>query len=125
MGKKVLIVDDDYGSAQLLQLLLEMDGFEARICTSVADVFSQATEPVDAFIIDQHLSGGQNGLDLLHAIRNGQAQIPAGTPVIVISGDLRMESKAYQAGADSFLMKPFSPHELSRQIKTLTAGHRT
>lgn len=123
MGKKVLIVDDDYGSAQLLQMLLEMDGFETSICSNNVEALSQTAEPIDAFIIDLYLAGGQNGLDLLHTIRNGHARVPAGTPVIMISGDLRKENEAYQAGADVFLIKPFSPRELSHQVKTLTANH--
>lgn len=123
MGKKVLIVDDDYGSAQLLQLLLEMDGFDTQICLGVPEALAQTGNHIDAFVIDLYLAGGQNGLDILQAIRAGQTQVPAGTPVIMISGDLRKESEAIQAGADVFLMKPFSPRELSHQVKTLTTKH--
>ena len=112
----VLIVDDDRTTVRLLTLLLEMDGYQVSQSPNPEIALKMGRmKRVDAFVVDCHLVG-YDGLDMLRAIR-GDADL-ADKLVIMTSGrDLARESKA--AGADLFLLKPFSPSELSNRLSEL------
>ncbi len=112
----VLIVDDDRATVRLLTMLLELDGYEVSQSPVPDTALEMArSRPVDAFVIDGHLVGA-SGLDLVRQIRLQEHL--SGTKVVVTSGkDLAEQSQA--AGADLFLLKPFSPTELSDGLREL------
>ncbi|MBN1314171.1 MAG: response regulator [Anaerolineales bacterium] len=114
--KHVLIVDDDRTTVRLLTMLLEFDGYKVSQKPRPDSALEFATqEHVDAFIIDCNLAG-YNGIDLLKAIRADETL--ADRPAIMTSGkDLERESLA--AGADVFLLKPFSTTVLTDMLAKL------
>ncbi|MGW8319597.1 MAG: response regulator [Candidatus Promineifilaceae bacterium] len=115
----VILVDDDRTNATLIRTLLEMDGFRVVVCPTVSSAVLTSDEGVDAFIIDCHLSGEDDGIELLRAIREGRTGASADVAVIMTSGDDRRRGEAQSAGASYFLLKPYSPSELSRQLTVI------
>ncbi len=114
----ILIVDDDRATVRLLTMLLEMDGFEVSGTARPDDVLEKArTGAVDAFLIDCHLAGS-DGLDLVREIR-ADADL-ASKPIIVSSGKY-VKPEALEAGANLFVLKPFSPADLSAELSELLA----
>ena len=114
--KHVIIVDDDRTTVRLLTMLLEIDGFEVSQAPRPNIALEQArTKPVDAFIVDCNLAG-YDGMDLLREIR-ADAEL-ADRPVIMTSGK-DLSGDAYAAGADAFLLKPFSTNVLSAKLEAL------
>jgi DNA-binding response OmpR family regulator len=111
---KVLIVDDDHNMVRLLTTLLTLDGFEvisearaARVLPTIYD------EKPDIVLMDVHLHDA-DGLEILSRIR-ADAGI-ARTPVIIASGrDVSEECK--RAGADDFILKPYSPDQLTEALR--------
>jgi len=117
----LILVDDDRSSTTLLKMLLEMDGFEVIACPSTGQAVVAAENGVDAFIIDIYLAQGEDGLDLLRAIRSGSTLVSKDCPVIVTSGDDRRRGDAESSGANRFLLKPFSPSYLSELLSEMLA----
>lgn len=117
----LILVDDDRTNSTLIKMLLEMDGFDVFICPSVERAEIAAGQGVDAFVIDCNLAQGDDGIELLRSIRNGDTLANSGTPVIMISGDDRRRCEAKNAGATHFLLKPYSPSKLSAMLKKLLA----
>jgi len=117
----LILVDDDRSSTTLLRMLLEMDGFEVVACPRTGQAIQAAEDGVDAFIIDIYLAQGEDGLDLLRAIRSGSTPAPKDCPVIMTSGDERRRGDAETSGANSFLLKPFSPSYLSELLREMLA----
>ena len=117
----LILVDDDRSSTTLLKMLLEMDGFDVIACPNADMAVAAATNGVDAFIIDVYLAQGENGLDLLSTIRNGDTPAPKDCPVVMTSGDERRRGDAERSGATTFLLKPFSPSHLSELMRELVA----
>lgn len=115
MGNHIVVVDDDRSTVTLLTMLLEMDGFTVSHSARPETVLEWGrTRDVDAFVIDCHL-GAYDGLDLLREIRSDPKL--EGKLVVTTSGrDLGEEALA--AGADLFLLKPFSPTELSKSLSS-------
>jgi DNA-binding response OmpR family regulator len=116
---KVLIVDDDRTTVQLLKTLLELDGFEIDSVSAGAEVFDKAMafQP-DVFLMDYHLSD-MDGVDVLRDLR---AEGPfVDTPIVIASG-LDVGDEVMEAGANAFLVKPFEPDELPRLFNELIGG---
>jgi DNA-binding response OmpR family regulator len=119
---KVMIVDDDLTTVKLVQMLLEMDGFEVTISARGADVIPLAVQfQPDLFLMDYHLSD-MDGVTIIEDMRAGAAGGAfVHTPVVVASG-LDVEEEVMAAGADAFLVKPFEPSELGDLFNRLIAG---
>ena len=112
----VMIVDDDRATVSLLTMLLEMDGFEVSQSPQPQGVVERGkVDGVDAFIIDCHL-GGFSGLNLVREIR-GDADLAK--KLVVVTSGRDVADEAEEAGADLFMLKPFSPNELSAKLSGL------
>lgn len=111
---KVMIVDDNRTMVSLLRTLLELQGYEVLTAldrdTLLANLRSERPEVV---LMDVFLSG-LDGLDLLRQIR--AAGDLAGLRVIMTSG-MDLSESCLQAGANSFLLKPYSPDELFELVE--------
>lgn len=116
---KVMIVDDDRSMVKLLQTLLTLDGFTVVHEARSAEILKAIrTEKPEVVLMDKNL-GGADGLVLLKEIR-ADAEIKD-VPVIIASG----EDVAYQcklAGANDFMLKPYSPDQLSEALKKVIAS---
>src|SRR5690606_5499098 len=101
---KVMIVDDDRTTVKLLQTLLELDGFEVQVVGRGADVLPEAqTFLPQIFLMDYHLAD-TDGVEIIRTLRATEQF--AKTPIIMTSG-LDVEEEALEAGASTFLIKPF------------------
>jgi DNA-binding response OmpR family regulator len=114
-----MIVDDDRNTVKLLQTLLELDGFEIAVAPRGADVLPVAEKALpDIFLMDYHLSD-MDGVDVIRQLRAHPTF--ANTPIIMTSG-LDVEEEALEAGASTFIVKPFEPGDLPGMFNRLVAG---
>ncbi|HET7011625.1 MAG TPA: response regulator [Anaerolineales bacterium] len=110
---KVLIVDNDRTTVSLLKILLELDGHSVE-AAGVPDTFLADVRRVspDVVLMDVFLAGG-DGLELLRQMR---AEAPlAGVPVLMCSG-MNLAEECAAAGANGFLLKPYTPEQLSSSL---------
>lgn len=116
---KLLIVDDDKTTVDLLQMLLEMDGFEIRSVGRGADVPQLVDEfQPDVILMDYHLSD-MEGVDVLRDLRaNDQYKT---LPIVMASGR-DVEDEVIAAGANKFVLKPPEPDELAPLFNSLIEG---
>lgn len=116
--KKILILEDNSMMRSLLQTLLELENFQVISPTfpiSEPIQIIQENRP-DVILMDINLPG-TDGLSLLKMIRSDNEI--KDTRIIINSGSSR-EQDSLNAGADSFLMKPFMPDELIKLVKAFT-----
>jgi CheY-like chemotaxis protein len=112
---KILIVDDDRATTGLLKTIFEMEGLRTLVCPDperVMDVVRR--DKPDLVFMDFHLAE-TDSLAVLEAIK--QDEVLRAIPVIMSSGLDRSE-ECKQAGADSFVLKPFRPVNLMKEIRT-------
>lgn len=106
---RVLMVEDDRAMRQSLLELLEAAGWRVE-ALSRADKAEAAlaTFKADVIVSDVRMPG-QSGLDFLRNLDTATAP-----PVVLISahGDIPMAVEAMQAGAYSFVEKPYDPRRL-------------
>lgn len=116
---RVMLVDDDPTTVRLLQTLLELDGFEISVAGRGADVLALAEQAKpELFMIDYHLSD-VDGVEVIRDLRQNSEF--AQTPIVMTSG-LDVEDEALEAGASTFLVKPFEPDELPALFNSLISG---
>ncbi len=111
---KILIIDDDPTTCQLLALQLEMEGYASTTLSEPEQVLDVITEESPTLIlVDYHL-GTHDGLDLLQSIR--EYDECRNLPVVIMSAlDHQQESES--AGANGFVLKPFSLQDLVTAIQ--------
>ena len=103
--ERILIVDDDPGIAEVVQLLLGREGFATDHCATILAATRQvaAAEP-DLVIMDLKLPDGV-GIDAISSLRSMQRELP----IILMTSYSSIESAvaALRAGAVDYIIKPF------------------
>jgi two-component system, OmpR family, KDP operon response regulator KdpE len=119
MSLAVLLVEDDRELRSTLREALVVEGYAVRAAASLADaraLLGQAARAggIDLVLLDLGLPDG-DGESLLAELRQRQ-----GTPVIVISARHSDDPKIrlLDAGADDYLVKPFSLGELLARMRS-------
>lgn len=116
-GKQLLIVDDDSDMRLLLAEYFRRLGFGVDERESGATALEPATSgKFDCFIFDVSMPG-ISGFELLKQVRKKGVQ----TPALFLTAHDALDYKVagYEAGADDYLAKPFSPRELEFRIAAL------
>ena len=115
---KVAIVEDERKIARALR-----EGFMQE--RMVADIFDDGpsglsaikNDEYDLIILDRMLPGGLDGLDICRQIRDSGIK----TPIILLTakGKIRDKVEGLNAGADDYVVKPFSFEELLARSRAL------
>ena len=118
MSKRILVIEDQEDNRQILRDLLTTNGYEPiEAVTGEQGLELAQRERPDLILMDIQLPG----LDGYEVTRRIKADASLGNvPVIAVtsyalSGD---EQKAFAAGCDGYVAKPFSPRLLLAKIRT-------
>jgi len=108
------VIDDDMSIRRLLRSSLRERGYRVSVVASGEEGLDlAATDPVSAGILDLGLPD-MDGVEVCRQLRSWND-----TPILVLSArDQEMEKvRALDLGADDYLTKPFSTHELLARIR--------
>jgi DNA-binding NtrC family response regulator len=106
--KKILVVDDDVVSGELLKAILQKQGWQIRFTETPEQALNFAeTEPFDLIFTDINLNSDKTGLDLLRTMRER-------CPVILVTayGTLETAVEASREGAWDIISKPLQIDEV-------------
>jgi two-component system, NtrC family, response regulator AtoC len=115
MPGRVLIIDDDRDTCELLSDMLRKRGFETTWKTSPDEALRLIGEQdIEAVLTDLNMQG-MSGVDLCQAV----VAIREDIPVVVMTGFGSMEAAvaAIRAGAYDFVTKPISPDQISLTLE--------
>jgi len=111
--KRILVVDDDKASCELLREIFAAQGWEAEIALSPEAALSLAArERFDLVVSDINLEAALSGLDILRELHDV-------CPVILITGFGTLEAavEASREGAWDFISKPFKVEEVVAAVR--------
>ena len=114
--KKVLVIDDEFPVRYLVEHQLKRNGYEAISAKDgPTGIKAAQTHKPDLIVLDIMMPK-MNGFEVCEEIRNDPAI--AATPVIFLTACMTRKHKlrAFEIGADDYLVKPFQPDELLAHI---------
>jgi two-component system KDP operon response regulator KdpE len=114
MTLKVLVVEDDAGIRGLLRASLAAEGFAVTTAVSLSEAMALLQhDPPGLIVLDLGLPDG-DGAELVRAVRQRSS-----LPIVVASARAEPAGKIalLDAGADDYLVKPFSVAELLARIR--------
>ena len=104
--KTILVVDDELGSAEVLSLILEEEGYRAFSAVNGQLALIQARDVVPDLVIVDYMMPLMNGAEFSRTLRN-DAQF-SHTKIILNSGLPEAAIREHFGGYDAFLRKPFN-----------------
>ncbi len=120
-GLRVLIVEDDPDSREVLHLFLEQSGAEVISADSARAAFTSITVSVNELpnvIISDLAMPDEDGYSFIVRVRQLPPEKGGTIPAMALSAFATAESrqKAFDSGFDHYLTKPFEPDLLISQI---------
>lgn len=115
-GPRVLVVDDEPQIVRGLKIILRSAGYAVEAAENAAQAMAAlASRPPDALVLDLVLPDGQ-GVEICREVRRWSR-----LPILVLSavGDEREKVRAFDAGADDYVTKPFGTEELLARLRAL------
>lgn len=116
-SKKILVCDDDQGIVDVLEVMLEMQGFTPITEIDSTKVVKKIHENKPDLILLDLWMPLISGEQILRSIRS--IEDLKDIPVIVFSASVEGDAIAFEAGADSFIAKPFDMNEIISKINLL------
>ncbi|MFH1484679.1 MAG: response regulator transcription factor, partial [Chloroflexota bacterium] len=115
-GKRILVVDDDPKTAELVKLYLKREGHEVVTASDGTEALrlAQKTHP-DLIVLDLMLPG-MDGLEVCRTVR-GESEVP----IIMLTARTTEQDRlrGLDLGADDYVTKPFSPRELAARVRAV------
>jgi two-component system alkaline phosphatase synthesis response regulator PhoP len=115
-GKRVLVVDDDKKTVELVKLYLTRDGYRVIIAYDGNEALRLAREKRPDLIVLDLMLPGIDGLEVCRTLRS-----ESDVPIIMLTARVSDEDKliGLDLGADDYVTKPFSPRELAARVRTI------
>jgi CheY-like chemotaxis protein len=114
--KKILLVDDEAGLAELLRDLLEMEGYSVTIAHDGEEALDKLKEYTPDAIISDIKMPRMNGFEMFKNIKASPAT--ASIPILFITGhrDLQVLEEARKLGVFGILEKPVDMEKIQRKL---------
>ncbi len=114
-AKKIFIFDDNYDILDLCTLILEDAGYEIRTSLTSNNITEQVSAFMPELIFMDNWLPDVGGIDATRELKAHPDLCHI--PVIYFSANNDVSNLAAQAGADSFLSKPFDINMLEQIIE--------
>jgi putative two-component system response regulator len=122
---RVLIVDDQALTRELMTLVVQAQGYKTLVATNGPEALAIAAKrPVDLVILDVVMPG-MDGFEVTRRLRGEERTRTL--PIIIVSGleDKESKIKGLAAGADDFLTRPVDRLELKVRVQNLLRMKRS
>jgi len=119
MKKKILIVEDDRDLCHIVQMHLELLGYDSILAVNGKEAVDLATSHLPDLIVMDIMLPVMDGLQATRLIRehpNTQS-----TPILAMTAKVTSEDKeeCLRSGCDDFIAKPFTSKQLTSIIEKL------
>jgi two-component system response regulator VicR len=121
---RVLLVEDEQSAAEVLAVLLEMEGYKVSLAANGKRAIEMLSDVQPDLIITDWMMPVMNGIDLAKAVRARPEYFAL--PILMTSGAQEDALRAETPFVSAFLRKPFQIETLLEAIKRLLSkGEQT
>ena len=118
---RVLIVDDSRAMRRILKKIVEGIGGESLEAGDGLEALAQleqVSEPVDLALVDWNMPE-MNGLEFVETVRSMPEYQPMRLVMVTTETEPSKMARALMAGADEFVMKPFTSEILLEKLRLI------
>jgi len=115
-GKRILVVDDDVKTTELVKLYLKRDGYKVFTAYDGVEALRLAKESHPDLVVLDLMLPGLDGFEVFRVLRSG-----SDVPVIMLTARTTEQDRlaGLDLGADDYVTKPFSPKELAARVRAV------
>jgi two-component system alkaline phosphatase synthesis response regulator PhoP len=115
-GKRVLVVDDDEKTVELVKLYLNRDGYRVDTAYNGLEALELARKNHPDLIVLDLMLPGMDGFEVCRTLRQ-----ESDVPIIMLTARSTDQDKltGLEIGADDYVTKPFSPRELAARVRVV------
>ncbi|GAB4505084.1 MAG: response regulator [Anaerolineales bacterium] len=119
MPVRILVVDDNEMNRKMVSAILSKEGYEIVTAPDAANALHTLDAGAPDLAILDVMMPDMDGFELCRQLRHRPDT--AAIPIIILTAlsELDERLKAFEAGADDFMAKPFQPQELAARVKVL------
>lgn len=116
MSYKVLVVDDDPDVRRLVEMKLKIEGISTELACDGVDALQRLEEQVFDLVILDIMMPEMDGIEACRRLRADS--VHGGVPVLMLTARAQIADieRGFEAGATDYMVKPFSPRELSDRV---------
>lgn len=116
---KILVVDDDLDLCALVAFKLEQSGHEVAVEHDGEGGLAAAVAELPDLVVLDWMMPRLTGLEVCRAMRDTPPL--ERTPVILLTANSQEADveRGFAAGADDYILKPFSPRELASRVEAM------
>lgn len=122
MSTRVLIVDDEPNILISLEFLLRREGFEVSIARDGEEGLAAIRAERPQLVILDVMMPKLDGFAVLGAVRADPSLAGMLVLMLTAKGREAEQKKGLELGADAYMPKPFSTHELIDRVRELLAS---
>jgi two-component system phosphate regulon response regulator PhoB len=119
MTHRILVVDDEPDITALVAYHLAKTGYRVSTATNGADALRSAREERPDIVVLDLMLPGLSGYEVLAELRKRDETRDVGVILLTARREEADRIKGLSLGADDYLTKPFSPHELALRVAAL------
>src|SRR4249920_3954056 len=119
MTHRILVVDDEPDITALVAYHLAKMGYRVSTATNGADALRSAREERPDIVVLDLMLPGLSGYEVLAELRKRDETRDVGVILLTARREEADRIKGLSLGADDYLTKPFSPHELALRVAAL------
>lgn len=121
---RILIVDDEHDNRELMQIMLDWEGFHTTIVASGVEALAAVEDLPPQLVLLDLMMPDMDGYEVVSRLKGKPST--KHIPVMIVSAmnDKASKRAAFAAGADDFLSKPMNRLELCERVKKLVAAAR-
>src|SRR5574338_760746 len=119
MSHRILVVDDEPDITALVAYHLARAGFRVSTANTGPDALKAAREERPDLVVLDLMLPGASGYDVLAELRAHEETRDVGVILLTARREEPDRIRGLTLGADDYLTKPFSPHELALRVNAL------
>ena len=116
---RVLVIEDEEDISELLEFNLKREGYEVELVANGEEALDRVLNFKPDLILLDLMLPGIGGVEVCRRIRSGESTQKIPIIMLTARGSEADKVLGFEAGADDYVVKPFSPLELMARIRAI------